>query len=230
MLLGSGVYNNRPQKAQEMLEIAIKNSNRLVRLVDDILSFERLESGKVELVMEPCQVADLLQQAIESVSPLADRSAVTLTMTPYPATLYAAPDAIVQALTNLLSNAIKFSEPRQTVWVEAKEWAGEQGSGPGSQGSGTQPAPRSPLPIPLSTPAILFSIKDQGRGIPPNKIECIFDQFQQVDVSDSRKKGGTGLGLAICKRIVQQHGGEIWVESEVGQGSTFFFTVPINFS
>jgi len=122
MLLGSGVYANRPQKAQEMLEIAIKNSNRLVRLVDDILSFERLESGKVELAMEPCQVEDLMQQAIESVSPLADRVAVTLTVTPYPAPLYAAPDAIVQALTNLLSNAIKFSEPRQTVWVEAREW------------------------------------------------------------------------------------------------------------
>jgi PAS domain S-box-containing protein len=271
MLLGSGVYSTRPEKAKAMLDIAIKNSNRLVRLVDDILSFERLESGKVELTMEPCQVEDLMQQAIDSVTTLADRAAVTLTMTPCAATIHAAPDAIVQTLTNLLSNAIKFSEPRQTVWVEAREWsgkAGEQGSGgagereqvsgagyqvPGAgyQVSGTQneldspaqnpkskihpsilpPCPPSPLPpIPspsIPSPSILFSVTDQGRGIPQEKLESIFDQFQQVDVSDSRKKGGTGLGLAICKRIVQQHGGEIWVESELGKGSRFYFTVPV---
>jgi signal transduction histidine kinase len=123
-------------------------------------------------------------------------------MIPCIATLYAAPDAIVQALTNLLSNAIEFSEPGQTVWVEARAWT--------------------------ESASILFSVTDQGRGIPAEKLETIFDRFQQVDVSDARKKGGTGLGLAICKRIVQQHGGDIWVESELGHGSTFFFTVPIN--
>jgi PAS domain S-box-containing protein len=123
-LLGSGIYNTRPEKAKGMLGIAIKNSTRLVRLVDDILSFERLESGKVELTREPCQVNDLMQQAIESVSPLADQAAITLQVSPCPATLHAAPDAIVQTLTNLLSNAIKFSEPRQTVWVDAREWEG----------------------------------------------------------------------------------------------------------
>ncbi|MGQ9870638.1 sensor histidine kinase [Leptodesmis sp.] len=74
---------------------------------------------------------------------------------------------------------------------------------------------------------ILFSIKDQGRGTPEEKLEYIFDRFQQVDVSDSRQKGGTGLGLAICKSIVQQHGGQIWVESSPGQGSTFYFTLPL---
>jgi len=79
-----------------MLDIAINNSNRLARLVDDILSLERLESGKVELIMELCQVNDLMQQAIDSVSPLADQAAITLSMTPCTATLHAAPDAIVQ--------------------------------------------------------------------------------------------------------------------------------------
>jgi len=256
MLIGSGVYDTRPEKAKAMLDIAIKNSNRLVRLVDDILSFERLESGKVQLTMEPCQVEDLMQQAIDSVRTLADQAAVTVAMISCPATIHAAPDFIVQALTNLLSNAIKFSEPRQTVWVEAieweggrvDEWEGEHGLKAGSQVSGTQnqlspstqnpkpkiqnsnletPNPSTRQPIYPSTSSILFSVTDQGRGIPAEKLESIFDQFQQVDVSDSRKKGGTGLGLAICKRIIEQHGGEIWVESELGQGSVFCFTVPV---
>jgi signal transduction histidine kinase len=240
MLLGAGVYDNRPAKARQMLDIAISNSHRLVRLVDDILSVERLESGKVQLTLESCQVTELMQQAVDSVSTLAEESAITLRLTPLNATFQAAPDAIVQTLTNLLSNAIKFSCPQQTIWVTAQTWSGDTGlpdSGAAGEPDGgiarwrdsevetlTPPSPHHPNPPP---PSILFAVKDQGRGIPPDKWEKIFEQFQQVDVSDSRKKGGTGLGLAICKRIVQQHGGRIWVESELGQGSTFYFTIPV---
>jgi signal transduction histidine kinase len=90
--------------------------------------------------------------------------------------------------------------------------------------------------LPVSTPAIsqtspayvLFSVTDQGRGIPADKLEVIFEQFQQVDLSDAHKKGGTGLGLAICKKIVQQHGGQIWVESILGEGSRFYFALPLS--
>jgi PAS domain S-box-containing protein len=246
MLLDSGVYNTRPAKAKVMLDIAIKNSHRLVRLVNDILSFERLESGQVHLILEPCQVEDLMQQAIDSVSTLADQSAVTLAVTPLPATFQAAPDAIVQALTNLLTNAIKFSNPREMVWLAATEWeSGSEREWEGGsmieQDNPEQDNRANPLSCNLThssthrpngasnsyPKSILFSIKDQGRGIPPEKLDTIFEQFQQVAVSDSRKKGGTGLGLAICKRIVEQHGGKIWVESELGQGSTFYFTIPI---
>jgi signal transduction histidine kinase len=226
-LLGSGIYNTRPEKAKDMLDIAIKNSNRLVRLVDDILSFERLESGKVELIMEPCQVKDLMHQAIDSVSPLADQAAITLQVSPCPAKLHAAPDAIVQTLTNLLSNAIKFSEPRQTVWVEAREWRGgvgewasgrvdewegDQVSGAGSQELKTAFlfTHRSPIyPLPYSTRlpnSILFSVTDQGRGIPPEKLDRIFDQFQQVDVSDSRQKGGPGWGWRFVSALCSSTG------------------------
>jgi signal transduction histidine kinase len=73
----------------------------------------------------------------------------------------------------------------------------------------------------------LFNVKDQGRGIPTDKLESIFERFHQVDASDSRKKGGTGLGLAICRSIVQQHGGQLWVESTLGEGSSFYFTLPM---
>jgi PAS domain S-box-containing protein len=203
-LLGAGVYANRPEKARRMLDIAINNSDRLVRLVDDILSFERLESGQVQLEKEPCQVAHLLYQAIDSVQPLADQAAITLALTPLTTTLVAAPDAIVQVLTNLLSNAIKFSNPGQTVWVKAEI---DEGA--------------------MSSTSIIVTVRDNGRGIPADKLDRIFEQFQQVDASDSRQRGGTGLGLAICKRIVEQHQGQIWVESKEGQGSTFFVTLPL---
>lgn len=207
-ILETGVFDQRPEQAQHMLKIAINNSDRLVRLVDDILSLERLVSGKVTLVMEPCQVAELMQQAIDSVQALADQAGIVLSMQPLETELRAAPDAIIQTLTNLLSNAIKFSMPGGTVWLVAEpQWIEPAGSDPLAE--------------------ILFTVKDQGRGIPSDKLEIIFEQFQQVDVSDSRRKGGTGLGLAICKKIVQQHGGRIWVESQLGKGSQFYFALPV---
>ncbi|MGG6263742.1 PAS domain S-box protein [Leptolyngbya sp. AN03gr2] len=199
-ILASGVFHDRPAQADQMLKIALNNSDRLVRLVNDILTLERLQSGKVPLIKESCQVSDLIQQAIDSVRALADQSSITLSVTSVPATIVAAPDAIVQTLTNLLSNAIKFSDSGSTVWIHA-----EQHEDPSH---------------------FCFMVKDQGRGIPEDKLEMIFEQFQQVDVSDSRQKGGTGLGLAICKKIVQEHTGEIWVESRLGEGSTFYFVLP----
>ncbi|EKQ66911.1 PAS domain S-box [Leptolyngbyaceae cyanobacterium JSC-12] len=209
-ILETEILKDRPEKAKHMLRIALNNSERLVRLVDDILSLERLESGKVRLVMEPCQVADLMQQAVEGIQAIAEQAAIIFSVTPLSATMWASPDALVQTLTNLLSNAIKFSAPGSTVWLAAEF------------SSLTLPSsPRYPVP------AVLFSVTDQGRGIPADKLNIIFEKFQQVDISDARKKAGTGLGLAICKNIVQQHGGQIWAESVLGKGSTFYFTVPL---
>lgn len=229
-ILGTGVFDDRPEKAQQMLQIAINNSDRLVRLVNDILSLERLESGKVQLVMESCPVADLMQQAVESVQAIADQSGITLSFTALEVAIWAAHDAIIQTLTNLLGNAIKFSAPGDTVWLKAEisyhesKYEREQ--------AGECEHPDQPVPAETrmhsAAAALLFSVADQGRGIPTDKLDLIFEQFQQVDHSDSRKRGGTGLGLAICKSIVQQHGGQIWVESCVGKGSTFYFTLPLS--
>ena len=110
----------------------------------------------------------------------------------------------MQTLTNLISNAIKFSEPGDTVSISAE------------------------LTKKDAQEAILISVKDTGRGIPADKLQLIFERFQQVDASDSRKKGGTGLGLAICRHIVEQHDGKIWVESTLGEGSTFFVLLPLS--
>jgi signal transduction histidine kinase len=219
MLLGAGVYNSRPQQANYMLDIAIKNSARLVRLVDDILSFERLESGKVQLEKEACEVASLMYQAVESVQPIADQSGITITLTPLTATLWAAPDEIIQVLTNLLSNAVKFSFSGSTIWLSA-EVKGEEAA--------TSLPPYLPTSRPRFLPRtyLLFTVTDQGRGIPADRLDLIFKEFQQVDASDSRKRGGTGLGLAICRRIVMRHQGHIWVKSCLGVGSTFYVALP----
>ncbi len=215
-ILASGIFNDRPEKAQQMLQIALNNSDRLVRLVNDILDLERLESGKVQMVMEQCQIASLMQQAVDGIQAIADQSAITLSLTPLSATAWAAPDAIIQALINLLSNAIKFSASGDTIWLKAEMSRGEAATESHQSNVGN-----------TFKPSILFSIADQGRGIPADKLELIFEQFQQVDVSDSREKGGTGLGLAICKNIVQQHGGQIWVKSTLDKGSTFYFSLPL---
>jgi signal transduction histidine kinase len=183
-----------------MLDIAITNSDRLVRLINDILDIEKLDSGGVKMNLQPCNAADLMTQATETMRALAHESGITLAVTPVWAPLDADPDRILQALTNLLSNAIKFSEWGGRVWLTAERRDGE----------------------------IAIEVTDQGRGIPPQRLETIFERFQQVDASDSREKGGTGLGLSICRSIVDQHGGRIWAESERGKGSRFHITLPIS--
>lgn len=218
-LLNSGVFENRPEKAKRMVQIAMNSSERLERLVNDILTLERLKSHKVQLVKEQCQITDLMQQALESVQALAEQTGVTISLSTFQHSIMVAPDAIIQTLTNLLSNAIKFSSSGDTVWLNAEIIEDWQNESPEKWNSDNYTV--------IPTPFILFAVKDRGRGIPDEKQEIIFEQFQQVDVSDSRNKGGTGLGLAICKKIVQQHKGKIWVESILGEGSTFYFTLPL---
>ncbi|WP_315786622.1 PAS domain S-box protein [Fischerella sp. JS2] len=229
-ILETGVFDYEPEQAKEMLQIAFNNSDRLVRLVNDILDLERLESGKTQLVIETCEIADLVQQAIETVQAIAKEAGVQISLMITNMQIWAAPHAIVQTLINLLSNAIKFSPVGGTVWLstevlnqEIRKW-GDREMGRKVSPHHTDPTTPSPH---LPNSYILFAIKDQGRGIPPEKLESIFGRFQQVDASDSRQKGGTGLGLSICKSIVEQHGGHIWVESVLGEGSTFYFTLPL---
>ena len=233
-LLLTGKFDQQPNKFHHILQLALKNSDRLIQLINDILDLERLESGTIELVKETCSVPEMLHQAVESVQTLASEQCITIETHAPEITVEANFGAIVQTLTNLLSNAIKFSPSGSVVSLTAKEQGGEvesdrvSGAGYQVSGAGDQENPETwdPKPIHPSTPSILFSVADPGRGIPPDKLAAIFERFQQVDASDTRKKGGTGLGLTICKTIVQQHGGEIWVESTPGQGSTFYFTLP----
>jgi PAS domain S-box-containing protein len=198
-ILTTGRLGTLSTDGQQMLEIADENTERLVRLVNNVLDLQRIESSKVTMEKQICSAADLMIQATEAMQPMAQQHGITLTAAPTPIEMCVDPDYIVQALTNLLSNAIKFSQPSSTVWLTVES---------------------------LSSSEVLFRVRDRGQGIPTDKLESIFERFHQVDSSDSRKKGGTGLGLAICRKIIEQHGGKIWAESILGKGSTFSFTLP----
>jgi signal transduction histidine kinase len=197
-LVASGRFGSLPDGSQEMLDIAVRNIARLGRLLDDVLDLERMESGTLTLAKQPDSARGLADQAAKAMRPMAEQARLRLEVTGPDATVFADPGRVVQALTNLLGNAIKFSPPGATVWVTAEPRRDE----------------------------VLFHVRDQGRGIPPDKLEAIFGRFQQVDSSDARDKGGSGLGLAICRSIIEQHGGRIWAESTAGQGSTLSFTLP----
>jgi CheY-like chemotaxis protein len=181
-----------------MIEIAVQNTDRLVRLINDILDIERIDSGKVDMHKELTDAAELIGRATEGLQSFAAQAQVTLRADAPSTRLVADPDRVIQTLTNLISNAVKFSPPASTVRVSCARHDGE----------------------------VLFRVTDEGRGIPADKLESIFERFQQVDASDSREKGGTGLGLAICRTIVENHGGRISVESVPGEGSSFSFVLP----
>jgi PAS domain S-box-containing protein len=197
-LLSHGMLGEMNEKAANLLRIAVSNSDRLVRLINDILDLERMQSGRAPLAFRPCAVNELARQVADAMQPVADAAGVRLQVEADSVTVEADADRLMQVVTNLLSNAIKFSPAGSVVRIVV-EHARDGAS---------------------------ISVVDTGRGIPVDKLESIFDRFHQVDASDSRQKGGTGLGLAICRTIVQQHGGRIWAERNAHQGSTFRVLLP----
>ena len=197
-LILSGFAGDTSPEMQELLEIAQKSCDRLVRLVNDILDLAKIESGQMKMTRLPGDITEIVVRSICAVKPLADRSEVRLRVErpqPLPAVELDA-DRIEQVITNLLSNAVKFSPTRGEVVVEilpVEDW-------------------------------VQCSVIDRGSGIPEKDLKRIFGKFQQL--SEGRKRGGTGLGLAITQALVEEHGGTIWVESVVGNGSRFIFRLP----
>jgi PAS domain S-box-containing protein len=198
-LVAGGVVGDLPPEAAAMLRVAVDNTDRLVRLVNDILDIERLESGRIVLEVGEASSRALVDESVRAVESAALAAGVRLRPQIVDLQVLADADRVVQALVNLLGNAIKFSAAGSPIGVRVER-------------SGRR---------------ALFSVSDMGRGIPADDLDAIFDRFRQVDASDARVKGGTGLGLAIARGIVEQHGGRIWAESAPGQGSTFRFTLPL---
>lgn len=198
-LLSAGLLGNVDPKAQNLLRIASSNTERLIRLINDILDLERMESGRAPLKLRRCSMYDLAHEAVDTMSTVADSAGIKVELlsdAPRDSIYFDADsDRILQVLTNLLSNAVKFSPAGSTISVQID-------SNPNS---------------------LLVKVVDRGRGIPVDKMEAVFDRFQQVESSDSSKKGGTGLGLAICRSIIQQHGGAIWAQpNQAGPGTTLW--------
>jgi PAS domain S-box-containing protein len=200
LVLG-GVAGPVDGEVKELLTIAQNNTDRLIRLINDILDISRIEAGKMEIKKGPLSLHEAVMRAVRELEGFAAQRSIHVTpVVPddMPRAMADA-DRVQQVMVNLLSNAIKFSDVGGVVTVTAGHGSGE----------------------------VWVRVEDAGPGIAPEHQEMIFAKFHRVDNASTRRTGGTGLGLAICKAIVEDHGGRIWVESEVGKGSAFSFTLPV---
>lgn len=187
---------------REFLKIIYTESDRLAKLVDDLLELARLESGKSTLSFKACRIKDIFDWVIAGLSKQAQERSIGIEAR-IPANLSpvrADESAVAQIFLNLIQNALKYNKPNGSITVSARE-KGDM---------------------------VEVSVSDTGIGIPPEDLSRVFERFYRVDKARSRELGGTGLGLSIVKHIVQAHGGEVSVESELGQGSTFRFSIPKN--
>lgn len=197
-LLRSKVIDPSSEQGERMIEIATASTERLSRLVNDILDLERLQAGKIELMLARQRASSLMLSAAQAVSGAAVAASVRVAVLDSDEHVIADHDRAVQILVNLLGNAVKFSPAGASVTLAARR-----------EGS-----------------RVLLSVADQGRGIPADELDRIFDRFAQVDGSDSREHEGTGLGLAIAKGLAEQHGGSLSATSIVAEGSTFVLDLP----
>jgi two-component system phosphate regulon sensor histidine kinase PhoR len=184
---------------QDFLTTVKEQTDHLQRLIEDLLAFSRLESGELRLRLSEVSPAEIVATVEQRLAPLAERNGLDLrdeVPADFP-TIHADPVRLEQVFTNLIENAIKFTPSGGNITVGGED-RGEE---------------------------VLFWVRDTGIGIPPEEQGRIFERFYQVDSGPNRLYRGTGLGLSICKHIVTRHGGRIWVESNVGEGSTFFFTL-----
>lgn len=189
------------QQKQFFLAGVIKETERLSHLITQVLNLEKYESGKQQLHITSASLNNLIKDAVQSIQPLANEKSI-VTQTKIPDSMFLVQcdaDLIMQVLTNLLSNAVKFAPEKGKVTISVHSNYNE----------------------------LQVWVEDNGKGIDPNLHELIFDKFFQAKNQTLRKPEGSGLGLAICKKIIDLHGGSIWVKSELDEGSKFIFTLPI---
>jgi len=196
-----------PPQAMKNLSNAQDNVSRLMALINNLLDLEKLDAGYVELIMEQAPLRKAIDTSIGAVEALAKKQKITITNSiDNNLEAYVDSERITQVVVNLLSNALKFSPNGSTITISARH-----------VDKTSQNESREGM--------LRIDISDQGRGIPADKAASIFERFSQVKNEDGRSNRGSGLGLAICKAIIEQHGGEIGVESVEGKGSTFWFTL-----
>ncbi len=240
----SGLLADTPlnDEQREYAEVIRASGDALLSIINDILDFSKIEAGRMELESQPFDLRECVESALDLVAPRAAEKGLDLAYLiddDAPATIVGDLTRLRQILLNLLSNAVKFTKQGEVVLTVARDTetgrrgdAETQGRGDvGARGRGDAETRRrgdeeftvSPhLPVPAS---LHFSVRDTGIGIPADRIDRLFQSFSQIDASTARQYGGTGLGLAISKRLVELMGGAMWVESEVGKGTSFHFTV-----
>jgi signal transduction histidine kinase len=200
-LIIDNVYGETPEKMRSVLQRIETNGKHLLGLINDVLDLSKIEAGQLALMLGDYSLKNVVQTAYTAVEPLASQKKLQLKME-LPADLPAGrgdEQRLRQVLLNLVGNAIKFTDSGEVLIKAA-----------------------------IADGSFSVAVRDTGPGISVGDQAKLFQEFQQADNSITRKKGGTGLGLAISKRIIELHGGKIWVESVLGQGSTFAFTLPIN--
>ena len=208
-LMLSGKTGEINENQAKFLSMAERNINRLTNILNDLLNLSRIESGKIELKFENVTLKGVIELTASALRPHADVKSIQIEAEvpeQLPA-VYGDQEKIEQILTNLIGNAIKFTPDGGKILITAKPLSKDKRGGFGDM--------------------VAVSVKDTGIGIPPEHLEPIFEKFHQVESSLQRSVSGTGLGLAITKGLVEAHQGKIWVESEVGKGSAFTFTLPL---
>ncbi|MDX2216668.1 MAG: response regulator [Oculatellaceae cyanobacterium bins.114] len=216
----AGILLETPLTAQQLdlVQTIRHSSDALLTIINGILDFSKIESGKLELEQHPFNLRTCIEEALDLLAPKANQKGLELAYVMDPHT----PELVVsdstrlrQILVNLVSNAVKFTPTGEvTISVKAHKLT-RQADTEGEAGS---------------TYSVLFSVKDTGVGIPSDRLDCLFQPFTQVDSSISRTHGGTGLGLVICQRLCEMMGGRIWVDSELGRGTTFYFCILVQAS
>jgi PAS domain S-box-containing protein len=196
-MLSDGAYGKLSDNGQKKADLADRNVCRLIKLINDLLDIEKMESGQFQLHLEAVPLSPILERSIDSLNNIAETCKVKIEFTGSSAQVSADPDRLEQVMINLLGNALKFSPPDTKVCVRVEDL----------------------------NDSVEVQVVDQGRGVPAEMRETIFQRFKQTDASDAIEKKGSGLGLAIAKTIVELHGGQIGVRSENGKGSTFWFTL-----
>jgi signal transduction histidine kinase len=186
------------------LRLIQKNGQHLLHLINDVLDMAKIESGRMNLNPETFKVHDVLDEVTGITSTLASEKSISLFIdenSDQNIEVHADNTRLRQVMINLVNNAIKFTEKGSIVLCA----------------------------LPIEGARVLISVKDTGIGIPPDKLEAVFQEFTQVDTSTTRKVGGTGLGLPISRRLVEMHGGRLWAESAgiEGEGSTFYVELPV---
>lgn len=198
-MLGAGIYGKLSESGNSAITTISGSVDRLVKLVNDLLTMEKIEAGGMEICPTPCSTSEILSKAVDSVTAIAQERNIDIRLDAAEnISLIADGDRIVQVLVNLLSNAIKFSPVQEQVIVSV-----------------------------IALPAqIEIKVTDRGKGIAPEFQEVIFHRFRQISATDSKLHEGAGLGLSICKSIVELHGGTIGIESDGNKGSCFWFHLP----